>query len=157
MGINRIRLEFKVDADKNIKVVDLVLIESDWNLKEVGSSVIYSAQNGINRIRLEFKGFSEHYELKCPSRINRIRLEFKVFGVHDNCLFTIVLIESDWNLKSCQALNSSLVSEGINRIRLEFKVKATSAIIGGAASVLIESDWNLKKTLRILRMSWHKY
>ena len=77
-----------------------VLIESDWNLKDMHSVYPeYLCPSCINRIRLEFKGFFEHSVLKCPSRINRIRLEFKVdlpFLIEGQYF---VLIESDWNLK----------------------------------------------------------
>ena len=56
----------------------MVLIESDWNLKQ--------ATNQKDR-------WHSH-------SINRIRLEFKVFIAakgHDSAIY--VLIESDWNLK----------------------------------------------------------
>ena len=54
--------------------------------------------------------------------INRIRLEFKVF-IAGVCIADsdIVLIESDWNLKTFDSLPKLLLH-----------------------SVLIESDWNLK-------------
>ena len=79
-GINRIRLEFKVtlnlsgnafpsvliESDWNLKTkpfytgvnVRLVLIESDWNLK--GGRSVDKAPSAvcINRIRLEFKGYT---------------------------------------------------------------------------------------------------
>ena len=32
-GINRIRLEFKVEKETGVKLIEKVLIESDWNLK----------------------------------------------------------------------------------------------------------------------------
>ena len=54
----------------------MVLIESDWNLKEIFNPSTFTL-SGINRIRLEFKGNG------CVVS----------FFVH------IVLIESDWNLK----------------------------------------------------------
>ena len=55
MCINRIRLEFKViTVDCDVEPYK-VLIESDWNLKQL--TVIRSASDkpSINRIRLEFK------------------------------------------------------------------------------------------------------
>ena len=79
-GINRIRLEFKagneilprsflrvlIESDWNLKTkpfytgvnVRLVLIESDWNLK--GGRSVDKAPSAvcINRIRLEFKGYT---------------------------------------------------------------------------------------------------
>ena len=53
-GINRIRLEFKVCCFVRNPCSKLVLIESDWNLKDT-SSRFFLAVTSINRIRLEFK------------------------------------------------------------------------------------------------------
>ena len=77
LGINRIRLEFKVvrpsgtaicvqvliESDWNLKQMDgrpswnyiKVLIESDWNLKCTCMDKCYTNAKSINRIRLEFK------------------------------------------------------------------------------------------------------
>ena len=76
-----------------------VLIESDWNLKYYPP---YSLQPGmrINRIRLEFKVKEGNVCIIQKSSINRIRLEFKV----RSAAFSIFPSAS-----------------GINRIRLEFK------------------------------------
>ena len=61
----------------------IVLIESDWNLKNAEEAPIVKKIFGINRIRLEFKGSRISY-LNAPKRsINRIRLEFKVNDVID--------------------------------------------------------------------------
>ena len=38
-------------------IIKSVLIESDWNLKIIVDSSISLGEFGINRIRLEFKGF----------------------------------------------------------------------------------------------------
>ena len=78
---------------------------------------------------------------------------------------SLVLIESDWNLKLAGNECLYILPFGINRIRLEFKVasrlsispsfnsinrirlefKATSVIFPQSQRhVLIESDWNLK-------------
>ena len=75
----------------------------------------------INRIRLEFKDSYIGFTCFCESRINRIRLEFKDDHKQDGRKPLLVLIESDWNLKLDDLLETS---EGI--------------------LVLIESDWNLK-------------
>ena len=97
-----------------------VLIESDWNLKNI-SSISQELRISINRIRLEFK----------------VKLD------RNDCSPVLVLIESDWNLKWDDVDEDSEFQEGINRIRLEFKgIKVT--IDGKAHYVLIESDWNLK-------------
>ena len=53
--INRIRLEFKVFYCLWFQIAYLVLIESDWNLKNIELPWLYSLCCGINRIRLEFK------------------------------------------------------------------------------------------------------
>ena len=76
----------------------------------------------INRIRLEFKEESLSRSRMFSPCINRIRLEFKVVCTSFlNRIFMIVLIESDWNLKSCQFIFHDKGYSRINRIRLEFK------------------------------------
>ena len=75
--INRIRLEFK-DGKDPYKIQGIeVLIESDWNLKNLGVSVQWEFFEGINRIRLEFKGHKKILTELASRSINRIRLEFK--------------------------------------------------------------------------------
>ena len=63
----------------------LVLIESDWNLKFNVTVSNLPADDGINRIRLEFKG-NQHLHHIRPVR---------------------VLIESDWNLKPVDLIRST--------------------------------------------------
>ena len=53
--------------------------------------------------------------------INRIRLEFKGYTLAVNKADNKVLIESDWNLKKVQDELIPVLETGINRIRLEFK------------------------------------
>ena len=53
-GINRIRLEFKDSQPLRRVDTGRVLIESDWNLKNI-SSISQELRISINRIRLEFK------------------------------------------------------------------------------------------------------
>ena len=55
MGINRIRLEFKVQCQIQQISAGWVLIESDWNLKIYKPIDANESGMGINRIRLEFK------------------------------------------------------------------------------------------------------
>ena len=60
----------------------------------------------------------------------------------------LVLIESDWNLKTERRKIILQRIVRINRIRLEFKV----ALANGRSlkrQVLIESDWNLKQKTTI--------
>ena len=151
-GINRIRLKFKVwcwgwenastgvliESDWNLKLINpctsvfiaCVLIESDWNLKQHQATGTQAGQEGINRIRLEFKAD------KWEDRIESVQ----------------VLIESDWNLKSKEyaypaSLFSVLIESDWN-LKGKRKWKPLSW-----KAVLIESDWNLKyvwTTLQVL-------
>ena len=114
-------MEFKDWEHLNALNSSRVLIESDWNLKYVWTTL------------------QVHY----IHSINRIRLEFKVNKTVVNLFWTfLVLIESDWNLKQIEVLVKMGLT-GINRIRLEFKVSSTGSLRSGRR-VLIESDWNLK-------------
>ena len=56
--------------------------------------------SGINRIRLEFKVLALSATDCAFSGINRIRLEFKGRLDAPDTAPDLVLIESDWNLKS---------------------------------------------------------
>ena len=76
--INRIRLEFKVEANVDYDKEEVVLIESDWNLKEMIWAFKTGGNLSINRIRLEFKAEGRLYSASLGVCINRIRLEFKV-------------------------------------------------------------------------------
>ena len=87
-------------------ITDVVLIESDWNLKINASRLLQSNIACINRIRLEFKACLYHLLSAHTYRINRIRLEFKVGYVKRGYRVA----------RKC-----------INRIRLEFKA-STMAI-----------------------------
>ena len=78
LGINRIRLEFKVNGRYIRGFIAPVLIESDWNLKQSAKGIFLIAGTGINRIRLEFKDNLTDKIFKPIQSINRIRLEFKV-------------------------------------------------------------------------------
>ena len=76
-SINRIRLEFKGnDAVRRL-----------------------SRRYSINRIRLEFKADPNCIIVNIRACINRIRLEFKVKYRIVTCGVSVVIIESDWNLK----------------------------------------------------------
>ena len=74
-----------IESDWNLKVIrifqftfwDKVLIESDWNLKRIVPDLYPRNADGINRIRLEFKGISCAVFCAAERGINRIRLEFK--------------------------------------------------------------------------------
>ena len=54
-SINRIRLEFKEKYDGIEAPGQPVLIESDWNLKQLFFCIFQFFDGSINRIRLEFK------------------------------------------------------------------------------------------------------
>ena len=100
---------------------DNVLIESDWNLKNLAYFQMRYLLHRINRIRLEFKVILGIHLFSLYFCINRIRLEFK------------------GSRKVVIAQNSL----SINRIRLEFK-DPKQYTVGNRLVVLIESDWNLK-------------
>ena len=75
--------------------------------------------------------------------INRIRLEFK--GTTDSLTtsLSLVLIESDWNLKYPRPL-SGQIGNGV-LIESDWNLKYVWTIeIDLHSTVLIESDWNLK-------------
>ena len=100
--INRIRFEFKDFIHRQELLFNVVLIESDWNLKYPQKRMTRIQNSRINRIRLEFKADGQSDRKSTGHSINRIRLEFKdafaVIFYNDD----FVLIESDWNLKSLQ-------------------------------------------------------
>ena len=58
---------------------EIVLIESDWNLKLLLVMTALMLIQRINRIRLEFKEVTRYVPRSFKFRINRIRLEFKDF------------------------------------------------------------------------------
>ena len=76
-GINRIRLEFKVQTPSLMPATCDVLIESDWNLKEHGRNLCQSEADVLieSDWNLKFSGYFIQSDVQ--SRINRIRLEFK--------------------------------------------------------------------------------
>ena len=65
-SVNGSTADVLIESDWNLKDIEnepeqsnfFVLIESDWNLKRVGGKVITRQGFRINRIRLEFKGTS---------------------------------------------------------------------------------------------------
>ena len=115
-------MEFKVVGVLSINTVAAhVLIESDWNLKKKDKPAGRRSRVSINRIRLEFKEHSRRKQRDCEAGINRIRLEFKVIPLGNIQILHLVLIESDWNLKSNDRDPYQHTSWSINRIRLEFK------------------------------------
>ena len=119
-----------IESDWNLKDVssisfarpDLVLIESDWNLKTGIQERCEQDCKGINRIRLEFKTLLMILLYIISHSINRIRLEFK----------------------RDEAYIKTYIPWGINRIRLEFKALLHFRDFYKPRPVLIESDWNLK-------------
>ena len=120
--INRIRLEFKESRPLQKQKCLLVLIESDWNLKQAEYHDMTPRQMRINRIRLEFKD-RQSGEGIC--RVVCVLIEsdwnLKLFPIARPQSFRVVLIESDWNLKYNGIREYDVDICGINRIRLEFK------------------------------------
>ena len=100
LRINRIRLEFKDIYALYAKDAVVVLIESDWNLKQVQPGRRQPVIFRINRIRLEFKGMRR----TAGRNVNGVLIEsdwnLKLFSLYEIGWPVIsVLIESDWNLK----------------------------------------------------------
>ena len=124
-----------------------VLIESDWNLKDI-----------------DLHGGNFVFFVLIESDWN-LKKDMNIESVED----AAVLIESDWNLKRSLPMSSMRIWQSINRIRLEFKdviwiVQKKSGSINRIRlefkagfylqyvirnKVLIESDWNLKDFLNI--------
>ena len=100
---------------------DNVLIESDWNLKNLAYFQMRYLLHRINRIRLEFKVILGIHLFSLYFCINRIRLEFKDPKQYTVGNRLVVLIESDWNLKIYNWIAYGFRFHCINRIRLEFK------------------------------------
>ena len=140
--INRIRLEFKAEQLQDFLIQQIVLIESDWNLKKNGNSL--GRQQVVVLIESDWnlKLFSDYSSSSMSSVLIESDWNLKVVPTSKSIRWSRVLIESDWNLKWISASVYDCV-QGINRIRLEFKVHSGRGYAPDSA-VLIESDWNLK-------------
>ena len=92
---------------------------------------------------MEFKAIKKSKTSTAPNNINRIKVEFKVFS--DNMLFSakVILIESKWNLKLLVTCPLVLQARHINRIKVEFKELQCLGTLQFFL-ILIESKWNLK-------------
>ena len=100
IGINRIRLEFKVR-------------------RHTCSKIFCSS---INRIRLEFKEKeAEAAGIKALAVLIESDWNLKIVKIICNLFCCYVLIESDWNLKQKVEAYAVGSETGINRIRLGFK------------------------------------
>ena len=99
LGINRIRLEFKVFPK---------LVEDCW-------------VPWINRIRLEFKDKGPKIHRRSSSVLIESDWNLKFAIQLSLVMSNMVLIESDWNLKIFNIFIKSERGQRINRIRLEFK------------------------------------
>ena len=66
----------------------------------------------------------------------------------------LILIESQWNLKTAVPAVMKIFKSDINRITVEFKA-AFFMIASVSVSILIESQWNLKG--KKLQIDYHKY
>ena len=98
-SINRIRLEFKGDAGNQLRTSKGVLIESDWNLKDLNSGRDFIDHHGINRIRLEFKVSAKSSGRNQERVLIESDWNLKLCPPCKNKDVQFVLIESDWNLK----------------------------------------------------------
>ena len=122
-----------------------VLIESDWNLKDNVNLPISSVSCVLIESDWNLKGTVAIRSGRNRKGINRIRLEFKAD-------FDALVISTSLRInrirlefKGSKVLPEHTANWGINRIRLEFKDASGSGVGVGAGFVLIESDWNLKK------------
>ena len=119
--INRIRLEFKAPMAQVNRIRVIVLIESDWNLKEMS---MY-ARMPAHCVLIE-----SDWNLKNTARCRSERLQW-------------VLIESDWNLKSNRIY--LLLDRSFVLIESDWNLKSFPCLTSDRIEpVLIESDWNLK-------------
>ena len=75
-----------------------VLIESDWNLKCLKHPMTISSR-GINRIRLEFKGWNARTVYTTFTVLIESDWNLKRYDTDTDAGDYSVLIESDWNLK----------------------------------------------------------
>ena len=75
----------------------------------------------INRITVEFKTRKAPVKLSAVVYINRITVEFKRESGELTIEGKMILIESQWNLKSGQFYCSVVNDGNINRITVEFK------------------------------------
>ena len=93
---------------------------------------------------MEFKAKHGLFSKVLLPGINRIRLEFKVWSFEGFNIAIYVLIESDWNLKLDDLIDTS---EGILvLIESDWNLKLHGkAAFCETGTVLIESDWNLKE------------
>ena len=84
----------------------------------------------INRIRLEFKVYN-HIVIERHFLLVLIESDWnlKSFPLHQLSVYVFVLIESDWNLKDAELQVGDTWQKGINRIRLEFKENMVPAVI----------------------------
>ena len=94
-------MEFKGDDHFPIhSSYERVLIESDWNLKQITAFSCERCGSVLIESDWNLKYLNTAYKHTILHRINRIRLEFKVNGKSSKQKKAEkVLIESDWNLK----------------------------------------------------------
>ena len=101
-------MEFKGRRPNREKPKSAVLIESDWNLKQVQPGRRQPVIFRINRIRLEFKGMRR----TAGRNVNGVLIEsdwnLKQAAQAIPVTAVAVLIESDWNLKC--------VDDSVNRV-----------------------------------------
>ena len=98
-----------------------ILIESQWNLKSGQFYCSVVNDGNINRITVEFKTRKAPVKLSAVVYINRITVEFKRESGELTIEGKMILIESQWNLKSGQFYCSVVNDGNINRITVEFK------------------------------------
>ena len=113
-------MEFKASRPNRCPSIFLVLIESDWNLKQCSKKICTEPYRVLIESDWNLKFKNGEGKQEADFSINRIRLEFKVGRGLTAMGGALVLIESDWNLKVIRPI-VDLNGISINRIRLEFK------------------------------------
>ena len=101
--------------------VFLVLIETLWNVKVYTLSA-YALLSCINRNIVECKEQIVDFVLNLFIRINRNIVECKVTFYRNFVLFSVVLIETLWNVKKTMVASSTKIVGCINRNIVECKV-----------------------------------
>ena len=99
-----------------------VLIESDWNLKQINEE--WANRHMMVLIESDWNLKSLPYLPHLMTEIVLIESDWNLkykYNVADSTEDWI-LIESDWNLKVIETEEPPVVVASINRIRLEFKV-----------------------------------
>ena len=118
--INRITVEFKVLLSGISVAFAIILIESQWNLKQSIFSAALLGESILIESQWNLKNAYSNIVIQSGNNINRITVEFKANYAISNHFLSWILIESQWNLKSSAKIQKHYCLH-INRITVEFK------------------------------------